>query len=347
MSAQTLSLPPHGVLDPATAPPLRWGVISPGSIAEQFTATMHRATASRVVAVASRSQDRADAFAAKHGIEAAFAGPEAMLAAGGLDAVYIASPHAQHHELARPVLEAGVPVLVEKAFTLNESQARDLLDLAQQRGVFAMEAMWARFLPQYGLLRAVISEGLIGEVVQVEADHGQAFPEDPAHRLYAPELGGGALLDLGVYPLSLAQMLLGDLQEPAIRGELTATGVDAFAGVVARGERGGWAVVSTTLRAHTANRAVIAGTRGRVVLPSPFYAPGNVDVVLDDGRTASWSHPGDVDDGMAFEIAEAARCITAGESQSTLMTWKDTLSVMRTMDAVRSALGVTYPGEAH
>ncbi|WP_422115567.1 Gfo/Idh/MocA family protein [Brachybacterium sp. UNK5269] len=344
--AQTeLTLPATTVPDPAAAPGLRWGVISPGHIADQFTATAHRATASRVVSVVSRSAQRAEAFAAKHGIERSFDTVEDMLAAGGLDAVYIASPHAQHHALARPVLEAGVPVLVEKAFTLNAEQARELLDLARERGVFAMEAMWARFLPQYDVLRQIVAGGLLGEIVEVAADHGQSFPLDPAHRMYAPELGGGALLDLGVYPVSFAQMVLGDLADLAIRGDLAETGVDATIALLARGASGGRARLGTTLRARTPTEAVVSGTAGSARLSGPFFAPGTLTVTLLDGRSATFTHPGDRGDGMAYEIAEAARRITAGDLQSPVMSWQDTLSVMATMDAVRAELGVVYPGE--
>lgn len=155
MPPDALPLPAPSAPDPESAPGLRWGIISPGHIAGQFAGTAHRATASQVVAVASRSQDRAEGFAAEHGIDAAYDSVEAMLAAGGLDAVYVASPHAQHHAFARQVLEAGVPVLVEKAFTLNAQEGQDLLDLAERQGVFAMEAMWSRFLPQYDVLRQI------------------------------------------------------------------------------------------------------------------------------------------------------------------------------------------------
>ncbi|MGO1683566.1 MAG: Gfo/Idh/MocA family protein [Brachybacterium sp.] len=344
-AAPSLTLPATTVPDPAAAPGLRWGVISPGHIADQFTATAHRATASRVVSVVSRSLDRAEAFAAKHGIERAFDSVEAMLAAGGLDAVYIASPHAQHHALTLPVLEAGIPVLVEKAFTLNVPQARELLDLARERGVFAMEAMWARFLPQYDVLQQVISSGLLGEIIEVTADHGQTFPADPSHRMYAPELGGGALLDLGVYPLSFAQMVLGNLSDLTVRGDLAETGVDAYVALLARGAGGGRARLSSTLLARTPTEAVVSGTAGSARLSGPFFAPGTLTVSLHDGRSAVFTHPGASGDGMAYEIAESARRITAGELESPLMSWQDTLSVMGTMDAVRAELGVVYPGE--
>lgn len=341
----TLALPASTVPDPSSAPALRWGVISPGHIADQFTATAHRATASRVVSVVSRSAQRAADFAAKHGIEHSGDSVEAMLERGGLDAVYIASPHAQHHALARPVLEAGIPVLVEKAFTLNTAQARDLLDLARDRGVFAMEAMWARFLPQYDVLRQLLADGTLGEIVEVTADHGQSFPPDPTHRMHAPELGGGALLDLGVYPVSFAQMVLGSLGELAVRGDLTETGVDAYVALLARGEHGGRARLSSTLRARTPTEAVVSGTLGSARLSGAFFAPSTLTVTLLDGRSATFAHPGNGGDGMAYEIAEAARRITAGDLESPLMTWKDTLEVMSIMDAIRAELGVVYPGE--
>lgn len=343
-----LELPAARLPDPAAAPALRWGVIATGHIAEQFTATLHRATASRVVAVASRSAERAAEFAARHGIEGVHDSVASLLAAGGVDAVYIASPHAQHHELARPVIDAGVPVLIEKAFTLNADQARDLLGLARERGVFAMEAMWSRFLPPYDVLRQVLAAGLLGEVVEVVAEHGQAMPTDPAHRMQDPELGGGALLDLGVYPISFAQMVLGDLSDLAVRGELTATGVDATVGVLARGARGGAARLGTTLRARMPNEALVIGTEGWARLGgdgAPFYAPTTLTVTLADGREATAELPAVGEDGLAHEAVEMARRLAAGELESPLMSWADTVSVLETMDAVRAELGLVYPGE--
>ncbi|UVY85238.1 Gfo/Idh/MocA family oxidoreductase [Brachybacterium sp. NBEC-018] len=342
---EPLVLPAPRTPEPAAAPGLRWGVVSPGHIGTQFTETAHRATASRVVSVVSRSAERARAFAVEHGADGAFTSVEEMLAAGGIDAVYVASPHAQHAELARPVLEAGIPVVVEKAFTLNAGQAAGLLDLARERGVFAMEAMWARFLPHYDVLNQVLESGLLGEIIEVAADHGQSMPTDPSHRMNDPELGGGALLDLGVYPVSFAQMVLGDLTDLAVRGDLTPTGVDASVGILARGERGR-ARLGTTLRARTPTEAVISGTAGQARLAGAFFAPTTLTVTLLDGRRASFEAPGIGGDGMAYEIAEAARRITAGDLESPLMSWADTLSVMNTLDAVRAELGVVYPGEA-
>lgn len=342
---EPLRLPENSVPDPRSAPPMRWGLISPGHIADDFTRAVHSATASRVVAVTSRSQERAESFAREHGIDAAYDDVAAMIDAGGLDAVYVASPHAQHHEYARPALEAEIPTLVEKAFALNTAQAEDLIGLARERGVFLMEAMWARFLPQYDVLRQVVAAGILGDLVLVRADHGQHFPEDPAHRLYAPGLGGGALLDLGVYPISLAQMLLGDLEELAVRGDLASTGVDATVTLLARGVGGGRAVLDTTLRTQTPNEAVVAGTLGRARLQGTFYAPGVLEVELHDGRSARFEHPGSGEHGLAFEAAEVARMLATDRTESPLMPWADTLSVQRTLDAARAALGVRFPGE--
>jgi predicted dehydrogenase len=325
-------------------------VVSPGHIGTQFIQTVHAATASRVVAVASRSAERAARCAQENGIEASFDAVPALLEAGGFDAVYIASPHAQHHDLARPVLEAGYPVLVEKAFTLNAAQARDLLQLAHTEGLFVMEAMWARFLPQYDVLRQVLDAGLLGELVSLRATHSQHFDPDPSHRMFAPELGGGALLDLGVYPVSFAQMVLGHLQDLKVSGTLTDTGVDASAAVVATSTRhpGARALLETTLRGRGLNDAVIVGTEGRAHLRETFFAPSTLVVEMHDGRSAEFTHPASQvapEWGLAYEAAEAARRITAGDLESPVMSWDDTMAVMTTLDTVRDRLGVVYPGE--
>ncbi|PWH06505.1 gfo/Idh/MocA family oxidoreductase [Brachybacterium endophyticum] len=331
-------LPATTVPDPMQAPAVRWAVVSPGHIATQFTETVHRATASRVVAVTSRSAERAQEFATTHGVDAAYDSLPRMLATGGFDAVYIASPHTSHHEMARAVLEAGFPVLLEKAFTMDAAQARDLVELARERGLFLMEAMWSRFLPRFDIVRQVLMAGTIGEIVSLRASHGQHFPFDPSHRLHAPELGGGALLDLGIYPLSFAQMVLGDLQEVTASGTLTPAGVDETVHVLASSSAHPRARASleTTLAARGANDATILGTLGRIHLPDMFLAPGEVIVELHDGGRAVAADPVVPDDGLAYEAAEAARRIAAGDTQSPLMTWEDTLSVMTAVDAVRT-----------
>lgn len=344
-SRPPLELPASTVADPREAPPLRWAVVSPGHIATQFTETLERATASRAVAVTSRSAERADAFAGAHGLDAAFVSLPHMLAAGGFDAVYIASPHSAHHEMARTVLEAGFPVLLEKAFTMTADEARDLVSLARERGLFLMEALWSRFLPRFDVVRSVLAAGMLGEIVSLRATHGQHFPFDPSHRLHAPELGGGALLDLGVYPVSFAQMVLGDLAGLTASGTLTPAGVDETVHVLASSAAHPRARASlvTTLAARAGNDAEILGTEGRLVLEGMFFAPGEVRVEMHDGRTASLPDPTSIpgssvgaEDGLAYEAAEAARRITAGDLESPLMTWHDTIAVMEALDAARA-----------
>ncbi|WP_341856835.1 Gfo/Idh/MocA family oxidoreductase [Brachybacterium sp. GPGPB12] len=298
-----------------------------------------------MVSVVSRSAERAAAFAAEHGAERSFDSVEGMLAAGGIDAVYIASPHAQHHELARPVLEAGVPVLVEKAFTLNTAQARDLLDLARERGVFAMEAMWARFLPQYDL--AAPRDG--GRPARRDRRGRDRPRPGHAHRPLPPHERPRARRRGVAGPRRLPDLLRADGARRS-RGPRRARGADPHRRRRdARPARPGRARRVRAARHHARTRtpaeAVVAGTAGTARLTGPFYAPGTLTVESLDGRSASFEHPGAPGDGMAYEIAEAARRITAGELESPLMSWADTLSVMETMDAVRAALGVVYPGE--
>ncbi|WP_058234594.1 Gfo/Idh/MocA family protein [Devriesea agamarum] len=345
MTSQQLCLPPSRVPDPLTAPGVSWGVIAPGNIAAQFTDTVHRASQSRVVAVAGRNEGRAQVFAAEHGVQRAHASVSDLLADDRVEIVYIASPHAQHYELARQALSSGKPVLVEKPFTLNAHQARALQNLARQQGLFLMEAMWMRFLPQFDVLRQILADGLIGDVVTVLADHGQMFPPDPSHRLYAPELGGGALLDLGVYPVSFAQMVLGQLSVITSVSSPAMTGVDAQSSIIACGPHNAHALLSTTLSSVTPTRASVSGTLGRVDVAAPFYTPGSLSVALHSGRTAEFSHPGSLRDGMVFEAAEAARCLRHGLLESSVMSWADTVQVMEAMDAVRARAGILYPGE--
>ena len=206
------------------APAIRWGVLAPGGIANTFAAAVHEGTRSRVVAVGSRSLERAQEFSGRHGVARAHGSYADLVADPDVDAVYVASPHSEHHEHALLALRAGKPVLVEKAFTRNLREADEVLGLARSGGLLAAEAMWSRYLPHYDVVRRTVAAGTLGDVVLVEADHGQLlWPDGPA-RLSQPELAGGALLDLGVYPLSFADHVLGGLGGVASRGTLTDLG---------------------------------------------------------------------------------------------------------------------------
>jgi predicted dehydrogenase len=326
------------------APPVRWGILGPGGIAAAFTHAVTRHTRGQVVAVGSRSRDRADRFALEWGIPRAHASYEALVADPQVDVVYIASPHSEHLGHALMAIAAGKHVLVEKAFTRNAAEAQRVLDAAGPAGVFVMEAMWTRFLPHVRALHEVIARGEIGEVVGVIADHGQNMRHHPpTHRLHAPELAGGALLDLGVYPVSFAHDLLGTPDRVRALGSLTATGVDGQVSIALGFGEAAQASLHTTLWARTATTAVVFGSAGRIEVATDFYRPTSFVVVRDDG--SRWSYEDAVDDGLQYEAAEVARCVAQGRTQSERMTWQGTLDVMSTMDQVRRQVGVAYPGE--
>ncbi|MCB7135275.1 Gfo/Idh/MocA family protein [Cellulosimicrobium marinum] len=332
------------VPDPRTAPPVRWGILGAGGIASTLADAVRRHTQGRVAAVGSRDRVKAERFATAHGVPTTHVGYDALVEDPQVDVVYVATPHSHHREHALLAIAAGKHVLVEKAFTRDEAQAREVLDAARAAGVFVMEAMWTRHLPHVAALRGVIARGEIGDVVHVAADHGQRFAFDPGHRLYAPALAGGALLDLGVYPVSFAHDLLGAPSSVTAVGALTETGVDGQVSVVLGYDGGAQATLSTTLWSRTATTAVVSGTEGRIEVDGDFYAPTSFRVVRLDGTT--WSYAGTTVDGFQFEAAEVARRVAAGETQSPRMSWDGTLEVMRTLDEVRRQVGVVYRGSS-
>ncbi|WP_253182026.1 Gfo/Idh/MocA family protein [Cellulosimicrobium cellulans] len=334
---------PGVVPDPRTAPPVRWGVLGAGGIASSFAEAVRQHTQGRVAAVGSRDRVRAERFATAHGVPTTHEGYDALVEDPQVDVVYVATPHSHHHEHALLAIRAGKHVLVEKAFTRNEAEAREVLDAAREAGVFVMEAMWTRFLPHVAAIRGVVARGEIGDVVNVTADHGQYFPYAPEHRLYAPGLAGGALLDLGVYPVSFAHDLLGAPDAVTAVGALTETGVDGQTSIVLSYGSRVQATLSTTLWSRTATTAVVNGTAGRIEVEGAFYGPTSFRVVRHDG--ASWVYDGFRGEGKQYQAAEVARCVAAGATQSPRMSWDGTLEVMRTMDEVRRQIGVAYPGE--
>lgn len=333
------------VPDPRSAPPLRWGILGPGGIAGAFAWAVGEFTAGEVVAVGSRSAERTDAFAQRYGAAAAYGSYEALVEDPNVQAVYVASPHSEHAEHALLAIAAGKHVLIEKALTRSADEARGVFAAAAAQGVFAMEAMWTRFLPHIAELHEVLDRGEIGEIVGVFADHGQDMRHLPAsHRLHNPALAGGALLDLGVYPVSFALDLLGAPDRIAGFGSLTETGVDGQVTIaLGFGERV-QASLHTTLWARTPTTATVFGTEGRVEVARHFYRPTTFEVVgPDDSRRAHGGQP--VDGGLQYEAAEVARCVAEGRQQSERMSWDGSLAVMRTLDELRRQVGVTYPGE--
>ena len=315
---------------------IRWGVIGTGGIAQSFAADLGHTDSGEVVAVGSRRQATADAFASRFGAARAYEGYEALVADAEVDVVYVATPHPMHHEDTLLALRAGKPALVEKPFTMDAGEAEELVAEARERGLFLMEAMWARFLPHIRELRRLLAEGVVGEVVTVHADHAQWFAEDPAHRLFAPELGGGALLDLGIYPVSFASMVLGPPSRVLALADPAFTGVDAQTSILLGYESGAHAVLNCTLRAKGTTRAAIVGTEGRIELEQSFYQPTSFTLIPREGEPQRLFDPV-AEGGLRHEADEVARCLRERQLESPEMPLDETVAIMRTMDAVRSA----------
>lgn len=328
--------------DPYDAPPLRWGILGAGGIAGAFAWAVTRHTRSRVVAVGSRALERAARFAASHDIPRAHGSYQALVSDPQVDAVYVATPHSEHRDHALLAIGAGRAVLVEKAFTRDAVEAQEVLAAAGGAGVFAMEAMWTRFLPHMVALRELVASGGIGQPIGLVADHGQDMGHHPpTHRLHDPALAGGALLDLGVYPVSFAHDLFGAPDRITALGSRTGTGVDGQVSLALGFGEVVQASLHTTLWARTATTAVVFGTEGRVELADRFYGPTSFTLVRADGR--GWTYHDHVVDGLQYEAAEVARCIAAGAQQSPVMAWQATLDVMRTLDEARRQVGVVFP----
>ena len=329
--------------DPRTAPPLRWGILGAGNIAGDFADAVNAHTRAQLVAVGSRNRDRSERFATAHGIPTTHLGYRDLVEDPQVDAVYVATPHSEHREHALLAIAAGKHVLVEKSFTRNAGEAEDVFAAAKAAGVFAMEAMWTRFLPHVAALHQLIDAGEIGEIVNLSADHGQWFAFNPRSRLFDPALAGGALLDLGVYPVSFAHDFLGVPDAVHANGTLTETGVDGQVSIVlSYGERT-QATLSTTLWAKTPTMASISGTEGFVTVAGNFYTPTSFRVQRTDGRVWTFDQPSPR--GLQFEAAEVARRVAAGATESPRLTWADTVEVLRTLDEVRAQIGLAYPGE--
>jgi predicted dehydrogenase len=317
-----------------TDKPLRWGIMGTGGIAAAFAEDLKLTDSGLVAAVGSRSAESAAAFGDRLGVETRYGRYEDLAHDPDVDVVYVATPHPMHHGNARLALEAGKPVLVEKPFTMDAGEARDLVALARDRGLFLMEAMWTRFLPHTRHVRELLPR--LGDVVTVTADHGQWFAEDPAFRLFAPELGGGALLDLGIYPVSFASMVLGAPDRVVSLAAPAFTGVDAQTSMLFGYANGAQAVLSCTLRAVSPTAASIVGTDARIEIDGPFYAPASFTLIPREGEPTRFEYA-DEGRGLRHQADEVARRLAAGETESPLMPLDETVSIMVTMDEVVAA----------
>ncbi len=320
---------------------IRWGIIGPGRIAANVVGDFPFIEGAELVAVASRSQQRADAFAAEHDIPTAYGSYRQLIEDAEVDALYIATPHPQHLLVAEAALNAGKAVLVEKTFTATVAGAERIRALSRERGVFAMEAMWTRFQPAIVRARELIADGAIGEVRQVQADLGVQRDYDPSDRLFDPAQGGGAMLDLGVYVVSFAQHFLGTPDRVVATGSLAPTGVDAEAGILLGYDDGRAASLLISLKGQTPGAARIQGTTGWIDVPPRFHHPSSVVLNRKGAEPEVFSAP-PTGTGYSHEFEEVNACLRSGRTESTIMGLDDTVAVQELLSQACEQLGVQH-----
>ncbi|WP_449408684.1 Gfo/Idh/MocA family protein [Microbacterium maritypicum] len=323
---------------------LRWGILATGFIADTFASDL-RTAGLDLVAVGSRSQESADAFAARFDIPHAHASYEALVADPDVDIVYVSTPHPMHHENAKLALEAGKHVLVEKAFTLNRAEAEDLQRIASERGLLAMEAMWTRYLPHMVRIREIIAAGTLGEIRAVTADHTQKISADPEHRLNALELGGGALLDLGIYPISFIWDVLGAPRTVTAVARLIETGADSEVATIMTHEGGAISTSLSSSRAAGPDVASVIGTDARIDIDRVWYMPTTFRVVLPDGTIAEEYASDVAGRGMEYQAMAAERLVRDGLLEGDVLPLSESVAIMGTLDEIRAQIGVRYPRE--
>ena len=323
---------------------VRWGILGTGRIAHEFASGLRDTPDAETLAVGSRTEDSASKFAASLGIPRHYPSYAELVSDPDVDVVYVATPHPFHAENVTLCLEAGKHVLCEKPMTVNAVQAERLMGLAREENLFLMEGMWTRFFPLMERVRHLISSGAIGEPRLLQVDFGFRAPFDPLQRLFNLDLGGGALLDVGVYCVSLSSMIFGPPDRVTGLAHLGETGVDEQSAAILEHDGERISTISISIRTATPQEAMIAGTEGRIKIHPDWWRPD----------TLTLSRPGEEDEsieapptgnGFPHEAAEVMRCIGSGARESDVMPLRETLSIARTMDELRRQWGLVYPGE--
>jgi predicted dehydrogenase len=320
-----------------------WGILGPGGIARAFAKDLTLLEGHTIGAVGSRSLSNAQSFADDFG-GTAYGSYEELINDSTIDAIYVATPHPAHHDNVISALDAGKAVLCEKPFAVNAKQAQAMVDAASRNKVALMEAMWARFLPHYAQVREIIASDVLGPIISIHADHGQRLADQNIPRLIEPQLAGGALLDLGIYPISFAHMILGNPVAIYSSAVMTDKGVDAQSSMIFTYENGAQAVLTTTMIEQTPCRAVVAGLNGWLEIDRTFYNPASMRVVLSDGSVTEYpnTYRGH---GLREQAESFKQLVQSGKLQSDILSWKDTVDIMKSMDTVREQIGLKYPFE--
>ena len=319
----------------------RWGIIGAGRIAEKFAHDLALLPMVELHAVASRSQTRANDFAEKNGAKHSFGSYEDMLTAG-VDAVYIATRHPQHCAPTIMCLEAGIPVLCEKPLAMNSEEVAKMINTAKKHGTFLMEAIWTRFLPSFKKAMEIIEAGELGEVLTVKADFGFHSPFNPDSRLFNREMGGGVLLDIGIYPILLAQTLLGQHEKMQATAYLGSTGVDEETAVNLSYPDNKFALLHATVRSETETVAFIHGSKGTLKLASRWHESDNFSIEFNNGEKRSYQFDFKGALGYKFEIEHVMECVQKGMKESPVVSFEFSENLMRTLDEVREEIGLEY-----
>lgn len=322
----------------------KWGILGTGGIARAFARDLGFLNNHIVAAVGSRTKKSAEEFSLEFPGCTAYASYEELVADSNIDAIYVATPHPAHVANTILALNAGKPVLCEKPFAVNASEARQMVEASINNNVALLEAMWMRFLPHIFEVRKILASGVLGEIISVTADHGQRLADQGIPRLIEPSLAGGALLDLGIYPVSFAHMVLGVPENVQAAAVMTDKGVDASTSMLFTYASGAQAILTTTMIAQTPCRAVIAGLNGWLEIDRTFYNPAGMRVHLYDGTTTEYpsKYQGH---GLREQAIEFEKIVRSGRYESEHLTHKHTLEIMDLMDQIRNMIGLKYPGE--
>ena len=335
-------LPSPRTPDSMQAPRLRWGILGPGWIADQFVRSLHAHTGQKVVAVGSRSPERARAFAETHEIATAVGSYEELVALGDVDIVYIATPHPSHCEHALLAMDAGKHVLIEKPIALNADQARQIEAKAEETGVYCAEALWTLYQPKWDVLRQIIDGGLLGELRSVHTIYGEYFTDD--HRIFDAGLAGGPLLDLGTYPIAYVTSLLGPAETVAAAGVPDRRGVNGQLGATMLHADGAMSVIATTVHGWPRNEIVIIGSQGVATVEAIHNSPGPITVAsADRSIELRYDEPhGDQIAGLHFQATEAARRIAEGQTQTPIRPLSASIISMEASDEIRRQVGISF-----
>ena len=322
---------------------INWGIIAPGRIAHKFAHDLALAEGNQLHAVASRSLDRARIFAAKYGAPHTFGSYEDLVHCPELDVVYVASPHTGHCEHALLCLENKIPVLCEKPLAMNEGQVRRMVDAARQNDTFLMEALWTRFIPLFEKTMELVANGVIGGLKSLRADFGFKADFPPEHRLFNPALGGGSLLDVGIYPVFAALIFLGKpdtIKALAIMGE---TGVDESCGMLFHYPENRLAILDSSVAVNTETVAVLYGEKGTIELHGRFHEPRKMTLALYNGKVENTEMPF-TGNGYYYEIMAVAECLRQGKTECEKMPLDFSLRLIQTLNETRRVAGIVYPG---